>query len=309
MTTEYLAYLYAESPVHAGASESLGVLDDPIQRESSTTYPVVWGQSLKGALRQTAREASDSEASGWEREDVIKIFGSEVSAGGDGATTPGLLSVGDAQLVALPVPTLTRTFAWATCPIILGRLARKYRALGRGSIPGLPDQPSDAAAAAGHWDGKQALGPLVVPVSTEGAPADAVRTWAASVGGGVFGDDPVFAPFRKKFSDDLLLVKTEVMGALGTECTEVSTRVQLKQNKTVENGPFQAEYLPAETILAASLTLREPFEKDAEKRRGLHRRHQERLRDLLDGALLRIGGDETLGKGLMWCRLHQAEER
>ena len=131
--TEFLLYLYAESPVHAGAADSVDVLDLPVQREASTGYPVIWGQSLKGALRQGAREAA-----GWDGL-VTRVFGSEPGdRTGDGGTTPGLLAVGDAQLVAMPVPTLRRTFAWVTSEIALGRLARKYRALGR-EAPAVPD--------------------------------------------------------------------------------------------------------------------------------------------------------------------------
>src|SRR5688572_8231833 len=112
--------LYAESPVHAGASDSVGLLDLPIQREVTTSYPVIWGQSLKGALRQAAGEHPE----------VPAVFGSAL--GGDReATTAGQLAVGDAQLVAMPVPTLQRTFAWATSTIALTRLARRYRALGQ----------------------------------------------------------------------------------------------------------------------------------------------------------------------------------
>jgi CRISPR-associated protein Cmr4 len=47
--------------------------------------------------------------------------------------------------------------------------------------------------------------------------------------------------------------------------------------------------------MAASLTLRDRADNDA---------NRSALRGLLDKELLRIGGDETLGKGLMWARLH-----
>ena len=58
--TQYLLYLYAESPVHTGAADSVDVLDLPVQREAATGYPVIWGQSLKGALRQAADDAGEA---------------------------------------------------------------------------------------------------------------------------------------------------------------------------------------------------------------------------------------------------------
>ena len=165
--TELLLYLYAESPVHAGAADSLGALDLPIQREATTAYPVIWGQSLKGALRQAATDA------GWDRDLLTLVFGSPPpgadsggaqnrGAGADDAApeggqaggsrrqpalTAGGLAVGDAQLVAMPVPTLQQTFAWATSGLALARLARKYRPL---DVPPLPEPPRPAEIGRAH---------------------------------------------------------------------------------------------------------------------------------------------------------------
>ncbi|MGJ3558957.1 hypothetical protein ACR6C2_08235 [Streptomyces sp. INA 01156] len=70
-------------------------------------------------------------------------------------------------------------------------------------------------------------------------------------------------------------------------------RVQLNGGKTVAHGPFHSEYLPAETLLAASLTLRPSTS-------PLYTRELVRL---LHNQLIQVGGDETIGKGLVWCRL------
>ena len=50
-----LLFLYAETPVHAGADTGLGALDLPIQREVTTGLPIIKGESLKGALRERLR--------------------------------------------------------------------------------------------------------------------------------------------------------------------------------------------------------------------------------------------------------------
>ena len=138
--TSYLLYLYTESPLHAGAAGAEGSLDLPIQREATTGYPVVWGQSLKGALRAAGQDA------GWDQGSVDRVFGKAVQRDGEPGVNPsaGLLTVGDAQLVALPVPTLRRTFAWATSSMALARLSRKYTHA-RFDIeqPGVPEVASD----------------------------------------------------------------------------------------------------------------------------------------------------------------------
>lgn len=299
---ELLLYLYAESPVHAGAADSLGVLDLPIQREASTGYPVIWGQSLKGALRQAAEEHEL-----WEPERVIEVFGSSVGEPGDGGsddrrTTAGNLRVGDAQLVAMPVPTLRRTFAWVTSEIALSRLARKYRTLraAPAAIPALPTvrTAGRGVSATSEWVHKgEVLGPCVVPIDADSE--GRLGGWAARIAHDAIDGTDEFAPFATKLRSDLLLVDSEIMPVLLRDCTEQSVRVQLNEEKTVENGPFYSEYLPAETILVASLSLREYGREDKISD------DLAALQFLFDGGLLQIGGDETLGKGLVWPRLLQ----
>jgi CRISPR-associated protein Cmr4 len=304
--TEFLLYLYAESPVHTGAADSLDVLDLPVQREAATGYPVIWGQSLKGALRQAARDHP-----GWDRDLVERVFGSEIGERSNGGTKPGQLAVGDAQLVAMPVPTLHSTFAWLTSEIALGRLARKYAALGQDGIPAVPEIAVDSGLAADEtWTrpapGGEVLGPYVLSLGE--SPDPDLTAWAARLADdAVLTGDPAdpagtgLTPFAQKLRRDLVLAGSDIVPPLLRECTEQAVRVQLSaKSKTVENGPFYSEYLPAETILAASLTLRQPAGGDAAAR---HDEQREALRELLHGQLLQVGGDETLGKGLVWCRL------
>lgn len=302
-----LLYLYAESPLHAGAAEADGGLDLPIQREATTNYPVVWGQSLKGALRRAVREAAGGD------EDVLRLlFGSPPGRGQDTDPEAGGLLVGDAQLVAMPVPTLQRTFAWATSPLALGRLVRKYRHAGVTGSTGLPPVPGPRSeqgmAGAGWTDDADAgtphvVGPCRVPLlpcaSTPGAdgsaPEDPVAAWGRRLGADALGDAPHLAFFARKLSEDLLVMGEEVMSVLLRECTELSVRVQLHEDrKTVQNGPFTSEYLPAESVLAAVLTTR-----DADTDGWL----QDALALLFDAGPLHLGGDESIGKGLLWGRL------
>lgn len=289
--TQYLLYLYAESPVHTGAG-SIDVLDLPVQREAATGYPVIWGQSLKGALREAAADA------GWADALTEKVFGSAIERPDeDGGTKAGTLAVGDAQLVAMPVPTLRRTFAWVTSEIALARLARKYKVMDRGAHVVPTVRSGDGAAASDDWTGAEpeVLGPYLVPLNP---PHNAdLAAWADQIAGDALGPDDEFLPFVRKLREDLLLVGSDIVPNLLRECTEQAVRVQLGKSKTVENGPFYSEYLSAETIMAASLTLRGSGD-SGENRKAVHA--------LLHGQLLQIGGDETLGKGLMWARLLEA---
>jgi CRISPR-associated protein Cmr4 len=275
--------------VHTGAAGSLDVLDLPVQREASTRYPVIWGQSLKGALRQAAGDAA------W----VSEVFGSAAtdSDGQGGGTTAGTLAVGDAQLVAMPVPTLRHTFAWVTSELALSRLARKYKVVKPAApVPGLPStRPETGLASSAEWSTgtDEVLGPCLVRLSADGE----LTRWADRIAADALDWDPVFSPFAAKLREDLVLAGSDLIVEVLSESTEQAVRVQLGDTKTVKKGPFYSEYLPAETIMAASLTLRGAGDTE-DKRRAIEK--------LLDRELLQIGGDETLGKGLMWGRLVQA---
>lgn len=289
--TDYLLYLYAESPVHTGAAGSLDVLDLPVQRESATGYPVIWGQSLKGALRQAGRDRH------WPEPRVATVFGSAIKDQGEDGGSPGTLAVGDAQLVAMPVPTLRRTFAWLTSQIALGRLARKYKTLNL-AVPAPPSVRSDGGICCSQgWtqSAKEVLGPCLVGFGESFS--QPLAAWAKRIAADALGDDEAFKPFADKLCADLVLAGSDIVPMLLRECTEQAVRVQLSEDtKTVSEGPFYSEYLPAETIMAASLTLRG---------KGDTEENQRALEELLNG-LLQIGGDETLGKGLMWGRLLKA---
>jgi len=285
-----LLFLYAESPVHAGADSSAGAVDLPMQRDGHTGLPVIWGQSLKGALRTHAFPLWGSEP------DAVKAFGAAPPKSGDGGgdLTPGTLSIGDAELVAFPVPTLVETYAWVTSQLTLARLERKAALADVETAAGRLAKPDSNVALVAHtrWTGERVvLGPYVV----NGRQDPAVSAWAGWLARtGLPGERQpaerdIHLVFRTKLAADLVLVAEPLLARCTVECAEVTPRVQLKVGvKTVEHGPFYTEYLPTESLLAAVV------EGSAE--------HLARLRQLLDGEVLRVGGDETIGKGLMWCR-------
>lgn len=298
-----LLFLYAESPVHAGADTSVGALDLPMQRDRHTGLPVIWGQSLKGAMRSHARPL-------WKpREDFLAAFGAEPPGSTETESTqdpsetlasrqpggdlpPGTLSIGDAELVAFPAPALIATFAWLTSSLSLARLRRKAALVGVVHPDHAPEGRDQGVAHVGadRWIGQQvAVGPYLVT----GRRVDVVGAWAAWLseraipGHGKLADDH-HRYFREKFKDDLVVVGDGVLERVSVECAEVTPRIQLKVGqKTVHLGPFHTEYLPTESLLATVIEGSQA--------------HIDKLRDLLHGQILRVGGDETIGKGLMWC--------
>jgi len=117
--------MLAETFVHPGAGSSTGFVDLPVAREATTDYPVIVGSSLKGALRNRAREHWPDPQPGVLHDDVKATFGEQDNA--------GRLVVSDARLLLLPVRSLTGHFKWATCPYLIQRWQRDRRRAGDGA--------------------------------------------------------------------------------------------------------------------------------------------------------------------------------
>jgi CRISPR-associated protein Cmr4 len=299
-----LLVLLAESPLHAGGAAAEGALDLPIQREASTGLPVIWGQSLKGALRDAAhREPWVTDVFGGRPPSNRRKSDTETAAAPTDAgeeQSPGQVSFGDAQLLAFPVATLLNTFAWTTSKVALNRLLRKVRILGSEVTAAVepivgPCTNSPYVLATTAWKGKQVFGPLV---------ADDVRDTAATqvtqlgrlIATLACLDEQVFDFTRAKLAADTVVVHDDGFSDLTRNATEVVARIQLREDqKTVAKGPFYVEHLPVETILVAVLSARED-------------RPLQHLQNRFDGNVIQVGGDETVGKGLAWCRIHTADD-
>lgn len=126
-------FLYAVSPVHMGAGQAIGVIDNPIQRERHTGHPCFAGSGIKGALRH------NFEAIGGDPKLIAPLFGPESNSG---ELHAGAISFGDAQLVALPVRSLKGGYVYATCPQALARAQRLLTLSGAAaSWPALTVEP------------------------------------------------------------------------------------------------------------------------------------------------------------------------
>ncbi len=109
--------LLAETFIHSGIGRTEGAIDLPVAREAATDYPYIPGSSLKGALRDYARGhwLDDPKCN---EDKVRKCFGHE------GQEHAGGVLVSDARLLLLPVRSLTGSYKWATCPLLIERLRR-----------------------------------------------------------------------------------------------------------------------------------------------------------------------------------------
>jgi CRISPR-associated protein Cmr4 len=290
-STSAILGLLTETSLHAGAGQTLGVIDLPIQREAHTHWPCVYGSAVKGALRARAESA--------ELPDIDLIFGPPPPKAGKSIDHAGALSVGDARLLLLPVRSLTTHFRWVTCPAALHRFRRDLARLGLASAFGAFDIPE--------------------PAETETHQATALVTEAANEGH-LFLEEyrfetrtadlsAIIAALAKLLPDNmeddlkaqLTLMSNDAFRHLAEYATPVNAHVRLTDKKTVApHTLWYEETLPPETLLYVAL--------NAVAARGSGAELQAtdvlaRIGQDLFGQhpYLQLGGNETVGMG--WCRV------
>jgi len=302
-------FFQAVTPVHMGAGQGLDHIDLPIQREQHTRYPIFYASGIKGALRQYALERlrekcpekslskldeaieknqwcrkNDKEISNSEEkknalsgencerniELVAQIFGSQ--------DCRGKLTVSDAKILFFPVKSLKGVFAYVSCPFVLTRYAEdtgnkellevlKNLKISEGEIL------SSETLKVG--DNKVVLEEF--EFEHKGNPNEVVEKLNLPDG------------LKEKISQRVAIVDNDTFGYFVENLTEVVNRIKINpETGTVKQGGlWTEEYLPAESVLYSLW-----FESQ-----DLTEEETEYLPS--EGSLLILGGDQTVGKGIV----------
>ncbi len=286
---------YAISPIHAGSGSSTGAVDNPIQRERHTNWPMIQASAVKGAMRSHFRrffdigKAEEEHKKDMNKSDIINyIFGSDEQDDWkkDRDAVPGALSVSDAKIFAMPVRSNVAPFVWVTSPAVLKRLKRDLSFLGMEVDIPVENIQEESAKIIGDWEfeGRVILEDAVVVVDD--------------------GSDKLNSDFIKKNFpevDKLLLISDEMFKYVVDNCTEIQTQIKIDEKKgTAQEGALRyEELLPADTVLYSIVY----FSKTAEDKlnpEGVYNNVKLAIRDFLQ-----IGGDETLGRGI--CKIRWVE--
>jgi len=289
-------FLYAVSPVHMGAGTAVGVVDNPIQRERHTRHPSFAGSGIKGALRH------GFEALGGDHTLIDRLFG---PAAGTSELHAGAASFGDAQLVALPVRSLRGGYVYATCPQALARAHRLLRLVGVGAGWQVPSTVPAGSALVANADllssGKLHLEAFEYAGQVVDTP---LAPLAKDLAAKALPDDEACAFFRNKLARDLVVLSDTDFAYFCEHATLVETHVRIneKTGTADHGGLFYTENLPPESLLLAPLmasatrSLREEDKIDAADVMA-------KLRNVLHGRVLQIGGDATTGRGLVMAHV------
>ena len=129
-----ILYLFTRTPLHVGAGSSVGAIDQPVQRERHTGFPVIPGSSIKGTLAdgcefivrdEVGRVQIDADRNASARTHLgAQLFGLGAGKAENDNGQAGSISFGEAQLLAFPVRSAKGCFAWLTSPLALKRWQR-----------------------------------------------------------------------------------------------------------------------------------------------------------------------------------------
>ncbi len=279
-----IMYIYALTPLHPGSGVSLsGLVDQPIQRERHTNFPIIQGSSLKGVLRTYAKHKL-------EEGEVQKLFGKEDRVGG--------VSVSDARVLAFPVRSLKGVFAWVTCPMVLDRYISDMCMSNTKVDWDLNEvTPEEHQAIVNEGSGVVANGKVFL----EEVMLDATEKNLSEIINHLMKGIPDRRYIRELFRRNFVIVTDDLFTELVELTTEVIARIKIHtETKTVEGGHlWYEEYIPSDTLMYSMIMI--PHRYDINEITKLLNQVFSQERKII----LNIGGDETVGKGFAEVRLYE----
>ncbi|AAM02512.1 type III-B CRISPR module RAMP protein Cmr4 [Methanopyrus kandleri] len=257
MTDALPYFLVCRTPTRAGAGQrATDVIDLPLQREAHTKLPVIYGSTLKGALRHATLRKLSEELDGETSEGLVDaVFGDRP---GEGSPSPGVVAFSDAVLLAMPVRCEPGFLAWVTSPYQLGRL---YEVLElTGELEDLREAVEEVLNDCKDPRGNGALAPeegtlLLDRIRVRAEASDAVGDLAGVLSETVFEGAPE-PHFRRYVEERLVVLGDGAFADLVNSCTERVVRVRLNEEKTVEQGPWYEERVPEGTVFFGTLNVR-----------------------------------------------------
>jgi CRISPR-associated protein Cmr4 len=298
-----IAFLYCVSPVHMGTGTAVGgLIDNPIQRERHTEYPMMAGSGIKGAIRHDYwAQHEDSNV-------LNRLFGPEQSA----AEHAGALSFSDGQLVAFPVRCAKAGFVYATSPLLLARLKRQLALANVQADWAIPNLESGKCQIVNHelmTDNKLALEAYELEPKVETA-LKTISDWLAV---NALPVDKDFAYFREKLANDLVLLSDDELHYFVVNSTVVEPHVRIDDiSGTADGGAlFYTENLPPESLLfSVIMASQERYKRGDSAENRLDA--TQIINTLVDGSenwqalqgrMLQFGGDATTGRGQIVCSI------
>lgn len=261
MNTRIL-HIFTRTPLHIGAGASVGAIDQPVQRERHTGFPIIPASSLKGSFADHWNDGlAEEETNGDQKAKRVRVtktdtiteaawlFGSD----NDKRAFAGSLLFSEARVLAFPIRSAKGSYAWITCPLMLQRAKRD------GVISSeIPSEPKDEEAIF------KADGFLALSVKDKGVERTQVvleeytfthtGTYPEALAkelAGLIGDE-----LFKSIAERLVILSNGMMSHFVTTACEIAQHVRISDETGTaeEGGLFNQENVPSETLFYSVLT-------------------------------------------------------
>jgi CRISPR-associated protein Cmr4 len=250
--------------LHAGAGDSAGAIDLPVQREKHTEYPVVHSSGIKGSLRDFFERNG--------KPNIDEIFGKEGDEQGSGKVI-----FTDAKILLFPVRSSEGVFKWVTCPFVIDRLKQDLKLVGINKDNVSVKIDGYNATSFKPYNSNIILEDFSITV-TEGLHVlDFINIFTS----------PHFDISTLK--DRLIIVSDDVFKTLVTTATQIIARNVLEDESKKSQHLWYEEVVPADTMF---YTIMLPAYKGNTSIDGLRNGG-------IAGEVLQIGGNETIGYGIV----------
>jgi len=305
--------IYALSPLHPGSGTYINSpVDLPIQRERHTNFPVIYGQGLKGVLRNAYRRLKND----IEKEE--SIFGPRPENSREKSFSSAI-TICDAKILLFPVRSLKGVFAYVTCPKVIERffIDLYYSGLIKEELSSLLKKvpvinedeiivESESSLCVSSTDDK----------SKEQAKVVVLEDVVLKVKGDTTKLLNDFIPYvRNLLPADIIadkrfaVVSNDLFEQFVTMATEINARIKINYDTgVVETGAlWYEEDLPSDTLLYSLIIIGRP-KKENETIKTAEDIANE-LKKNFNEKLVQIGGDETVGKGLCVLKFWEGEKK
>ncbi len=300
-----LIFLYAETPLHPGSGGGVAYIDLPIQRESFTDFPLILPSELKGAIRDYFEISVPGDY-----QKIEETFGPSPEKGGEHA---GAISLTEAKTLLFPIRSLYNVFAYITSPLVLNRFKRDLAMLGNNRFSyDIPTPSNDQEILIPENSLISKNGNAVFDEYAFSAKKEAIVTQMADFfQKTVFPDASEYSYFKENFPSRFCIVSDETYCDFTQMATEVLTRNRInKETHTVEEGMLWTEEdIPAETIFYSILLATTPFKEDSSRQLKSAQDVMNFLKENLNDQRFQVGGDQTLGRGVLFAHFMAQGER
>ncbi|MCD6276617.1 type III-B CRISPR module RAMP protein Cmr4 [candidate division WOR-3 bacterium] len=283
-------FIYTLTPLHVGVGSTPEVVDLPIQREKHTGFPVIFGSSLKGAIR-----------SNFDKETANALLGNE-----DTSTEAYASAVAftDARILLFPVKTARGIFAYVTCPFVLRRLERELKIIDINAWHGDFTDGKVHLSSDGLKELEITDGLLILEEFSYNKAKDEIKDDINPEQWKIFKNlfqrdsDETFKFWQEKLKKHIVVVPDEDFRYLVKHGTEIVTRIKIDdETGVVRQGMlWTEENVPTDTLFY-SITLFDP-------QRAQKGKKFDDIKNKLDGKSIHIGGNTTIGRGFVYLKFY-----